>query len=107
MKNLLAFVGFVVVGFAGLGWYLGWYNLNVKTGADGKLNVSGDIDTKAITEDAKKFGQKVGKVIQNETDPGFVGPPSPADLKKPETKPASGISVTTPQGIQISVPGPK
>ncbi len=27
MKNLLALVGAAVVTFAGLGWYLGWYNL--------------------------------------------------------------------------------
>jgi hypothetical protein len=86
MKNLLALVGLIVVAFGGLGWYFGWYNVILKTGTDGKVNVSADIDSKKIAEDAKKFGEKVGKVIQNDDTPSnFMGPQLPDSMK---TKPA-------------------
>ena len=36
MRNLLALVGFIVVMFAGLGWYFNWYSFNIKASTDGK-----------------------------------------------------------------------
>ena len=111
MKNLLAFVGLVVVGFGGLGWYLGWYNLNVKSTSDGKLNVAGDIDPKKITTDVKNFGAKVGKVLNEESAPAtapagstFVGPPLPAHLQpRPDDRVGNG-GITIP--IEIKLPSP-
>ena len=113
MKNLLAFVGLVVVGFAGLGWYLGWYNIAVKSTTDGKYNVAGDIDSRKIADDLRNAGKKVGKVLNDETPTApttattsFVGPPLPASLVQgPPENPnrAGGISIP----IEITLPSPR
>ena len=112
MKNLLALVGLVVVGFAGLGWYLGWYKLSVKSTTDGKYNVAGDVDSRKITDDVKNFGKKVGKVLNDETPAApttsgtsFVGPPLPASLLPPPTNDAHGPGITIP--IEITLPSPR
>ena len=111
MKNLLALVGLIVVGFGGLGWYLGWYNLAVKSTPDGKYNVAGDVDSKKITDDVKNFGKKVGKVLNDET-PGtpstgssFVGPPLPPHMQGPPENPARSGGITIP--IEIKLPSPQ
>ena len=90
MKNLLALVGTVVVGFALLGWYLGWYSVAVKSNPDGKYNFAGDVDSRKIADDLRSAGKKVGKVLNDETptapttaSTGFVGPPLPASLLPP------------------------
>ena len=112
MKNLLALVGLLVVGFGGLGWYLGWYNLAVKSSADGKYNVAGDIDSKKIGDDVKNFGKKVGKVLADDTPPtpttgpgsNFVGPPLPPGMLPPaDNAPAGGIRIP----IEITLPSPR
>ena len=114
MKNLLALVGLLVVGFGGLGWYLGWYNLAVKSTADGKYNVAGDIDSHKITDDVKNFGKKVGKVLADDTPatpttgPGstFVGPPLPASLlPPPDNAVRNGGGIRIP--IEITLPSPR
>jgi len=111
MKNLLALVGLAVVGFGGLGWYLGWYNLNVKSTPDGKYNVAGDVDSRKITDDVKNFGKKVGKVLNDETPAtpatgnNFVGPPLPANLLPPPSNAVRNGGITIP--IEITLPSPK
>ncbi len=117
MKNLLALVGLLVVGFGLLGWYLGWYNLNVKSTPDGKYNVAGDIDSRKITDDVKNFGKKVGKVLSDDTPATptttslaggtFVGPPLPASLLPPPDNAVrnNGGGITIP--IEITLPSPR
>ena len=112
MKNLLAFVGLLVVGFGGLGWYLGWYNLSVKSTSDGKYNVAGDVDSRKITDDVKNFGKKVGKVLNDETPAApttagtsFVGPPLPASLLPPPSNAAQTGGISIP--IEITLPSPR
>jgi hypothetical protein len=96
MRNILALVGFVVVLFAGLGWYLGWYSFTFKPDTDGKVNIQGSIDAKKIGEDGKKFTDTVGKAIQNfsQTPPtgqtnNLMGPPLPPELNFPGTSPTT------------------
>ena len=88
MRNLLALVGLVVVGFAGVGWYCNWYAVRVQTGTDGKLNVSADVDQRKIGQDLGHASDKFGKFVSAQTKtadpaPEVVGPPAPA-------KPAAG-----------------
>ena len=102
MRNLLALIGFMVVLFAGLGWYFNWYTFNIKASTDGKVNIVGDVDTKKMTDDARKFGEKFGNAVQNTAPPqpqpvGFMGPPLPSDMP---SKPATGTT------IHLQVPGP-
>ncbi len=97
MRNLLALVGAVVVLFVGLGWYLGWYSFVLAPGAEGKQRLQVDIDTRKITEDAKKAGQAANNVFQAATKDDskgaatpppadFVGPPVPDDLSARQEK---------------------
>jgi hypothetical protein len=114
MKNLLAFVGLLVVGFGGLGYYLDWYNIDIHKNANGKVNIAGDIDPGKIAGDVKNFGNKVGKVIGDQpaqstpaTGSTFVGPPLPASLQqRPDNSiqpTANGFTIP----IEIKVPSPR
>lgn len=83
MRNMLAFIGLVVVAFVGIGYYLGWYQFVWSPGKDGKQNINVQVDTKKIGADVEIGGDKVGQLVkdklknQNETDAEFVGPPDP------------------------------
>lgn len=81
MRNLLALVGLAIVTFFGLGWYLGWYSIALAPGRDGRQTVTLDVDTKKITDDAKKGIEKVEQFRSEQTrpSPDFVGPPQPAE----------------------------
>lgn len=92
MRNLFALVGFVVVVFLGLGWYLNWYHLDWSTGSDGRAKIGLDVDTNKVTGDLRVGADKAGAFIdtlktqqtaekakRQADDPNFVGPPVPAD----------------------------
>lgn len=80
MRNLLALIGALVVGFGGLGWYLGWYKVHVTKAPDGNLRIEADVDTKKVTTDAgdafKKGSEFVNERIEkaNEVKPAQPGP---------------------------------
>jgi len=79
MKNLLALVGLIVVGFAGFGWYCGWYTIGTEPASNGHRRISVDVNTKEIGEDLTKVKAKVGDIINNETN-------GPSTLPKREQK---------------------
>src|SRR4051794_8857706 len=54
MRNLLALIGLVVVGFGGIGWYLGWYHLSVAKGPEGTVEIKVDVDSKKVADDASQ-----------------------------------------------------
>jgi hypothetical protein len=58
MRNLLAFVAFVALAFAGAGWYLGWYTVQTTPSAKGP-KVSIDIDGSKIKEDLHRGGKRL------------------------------------------------
>jgi hypothetical protein len=78
MRNLLALIGLVVVGFGGIGWYMGWYHLSVAKSPEGNVEIKVDVDSKKVTDDAGKgiavVGDQVGKVAQD----GKAAPSQPA-----------------------------
>jgi hypothetical protein len=86
MRNLLALIGAVVVLFAGLGWYLGWYTFALEPGANGKQRIQLDVDTPKIAADAEQFGKTVGAAVKGvkgepqQQSADFVGPPLPPDM---------------------------
>lgn len=103
MRNLLALVGALVVGFAVVGWYRGWYQLGVSKTTDGNLHVETNVNTKKVTDDSgaalKQAGDFVGSHLEKPKDgqptPGTTpGPQDPAnkvtlfgfDLSQPEKK---------------------
>jgi hypothetical protein len=82
MKNLLALVGLAVVGFGGVGWYMGWYTLKVDRDNGGHVNVSTKVDTKKVLEDSGNWLQQAGKFletkVQKASDDAKVQPPGAA-----------------------------
>ncbi len=87
MRNFLAFIGLVVVGFAGAGYYFGWYNFALTPGKDGKQHISVDVDTKKAADDVgtglDNLGRGVSDKLKKEEPPkdDFVGPPEPKPVK--------------------------
>jgi hypothetical protein len=59
IKNLLALIGFVVVAFAGAGWYLGWYKIGEQTDAQGHPELKIQVDSSKVTNDLKNAEQRV------------------------------------------------
>jgi hypothetical protein len=101
MRNLLALIGFVVVGFIVLGWYFGWYKLTISKGTDGKPEIKTTLDTDKVSDDASSFFRKVGQLIEEKTNQmgpdGKAGQPlgSPGNTPGPGTSRPEG---TTPGG---------
>jgi hypothetical protein len=59
MRNLLALAALVLIGFGGLGWYLGWYKIHTAPTADGHRQIEIDVDTNKIKSDVNKGENKV------------------------------------------------
>jgi hypothetical protein len=65
MRNALAVIGLLVIGFAGLGWYLGWYKLSYSRNTDGNLQITTDVDTKKVGHDATEAIKNAATAISN------------------------------------------
>ena len=76
MRNLLALVGLLVVGFGAIGWYCGWYKLSVTRTQDGNVQIKTDVDPKKVGEDTSAFFEKVGQVVGEKG--AEKGTPAPA-----------------------------
>jgi hypothetical protein len=77
MKNLLALLGALVVTFVAAGWYLGWYQVQTTTDANGHREVNIDLNTKKIQADINKGVDKVEKVIEHKNTTGTDTPTAP------------------------------
>lgn len=103
MRNLLALFGFTVLVVAGLGFYRGWFNIDIqKDGGDGNIRFQGHVDPKKslndISEGIKAVGDGIGELSNRintkdgESTGGFFGslfdkpaapkPNSPLEQKK-------------------------
>src|SRR6185312_1068406 len=89
MRNLLALVGIVVIGFAGLGWYMGWYKLSFTRSSDGNLEIKTDVDTKKVGTDSSEALKNLGHAIGNQAE-----------------KAAQDAKGTAPAGTPVGTPGP-
>ena len=67
MRNILALIGALVVGFAALGWYLEWYKIGTKPGSDGHREINVDLDTKKIIEDEQNLQKKVTGAVSGDS----------------------------------------
>lgn len=100
MRNLLALVGLAVIGFGGVGWYMGWYKLTIAKSTDGSFQITTDVDTKKVGTDSSEFLKNVGAVIGNHVDKAAHDAKSAAPTSAPGGTPGP---VTAPQQAQ---PGP-
>ncbi|MBM3994958.1 MAG: hypothetical protein FJ303_12520 [Planctomycetes bacterium] len=101
MRNILALVGFLVVGFAVAGYFLGWYQLTSEPSPDGHRKFNVDLNTKKIGEDVQTGTQKVGEVINNQTKGSTT--PTASD-QNPQTPPKKDGEVQT-TGFQFTPEG--
>ncbi|MFO0822939.1 MAG: hypothetical protein U0792_07445 [Gemmataceae bacterium] len=87
MRNMLALVGLLVVGFGVIGWYCGWYKLHVSKNQQGNFEIETEVQTKKVLEDSSTFFQKVGKMASDQA--GKDGQPSgtPAGTPGPGSTP--------------------
>jgi hypothetical protein len=63
MRNMLAFFAALLLTFAGVGWYLGWYHFHTSPNADGRTSVTIDFDTKKIGKDLRDAEEAVQKKL--------------------------------------------
>src|SRR5262245_39724561 len=97
MRNILALIGLVVVVFAGVGWYMGWYKLNYSKSTEGTLQIQTDVDTKKVGADSTEFLKNVGTVIGSHVDKAGKDVQTTPPTTAPGTTPGP---VTPVQGLQ-------
>ncbi len=118
MRNLLALVGLAVIGFGGLGWYMGWYKLNVAKSSDGNIQITTDVDAKKVTSDSSEFLKNVSTVIGSHVDkagqdaktatPNTAPGGTPGPITNPQTAPpVPGMPVTPVAPGPIPLKAPK
>jgi hypothetical protein len=111
MRNLLALVGALVVGFGGVGWYLGWYKLNVSRGNDGTLEVTTKVDTSRVTKDAgegaRHIGELIGTQIEKAQKDAAAAPATPAGTPGPKAVPTQAEAGAWLFGVDFGTPTPK
>ncbi len=84
MRNLFALIGILILGVGGVGWYMGWYKVNVTKNTDGSLQIKTDVDTKKVEGDSSAFFQKVGQMVDEKVQSGGQNGTTP-----PATTPAN------------------
>lgn len=95
MRRILTLIGALVVGFGGVGWYLGWYKLDVTKSADGNPQITTTVNSKKVVTDSKNGLQQAGtfvgaRVEKAASDANQSVPP--AGTPGPETTPPNNTS---------------
>lgn len=68
MRNMLAFLAFLLLGFLGLGWYLDWYRIDKISTGSGRSSFQIEIDRNKIGEDSRKILKQGSEKIQEALD---------------------------------------
>ena len=83
MKNLLALGAAALLGFAGIGWYLGWYKFQATPTASGE-HISIDLNTPKIKQDVGKGKEKLRDYLSgDDKGPAASGPAQPGNPVTP------------------------
>lgn len=119
MRNLLALIGLLILGFVGVGWYMGWYKLSFSRTADGNLEIKTNVDTKKVGADSSEFLKNAGTVIGNQAEKAAqdaknalppvpaVGTPGPVTLPQgAPTAPNTPLTVPTAPDMPTVLPMP-
>lgn len=83
MKNILALIGLVVVGFGVVGWYCEWYSFKVTKGAEGKPEIKTTLDTERVVDDSSSFFKRVGQALSSQAQQGDSKSGQPASPPAP------------------------
>src|SRR5947209_5051596 len=92
MRNLLALTAALVLAFAGIGWYRGWYKVETEPAAGGHQTVNIDFNRDKIVEDSEKSVKKVEEKLQKVLDRKAQDNFTEAEGKKAEIKGAISLS---------------
>jgi hypothetical protein len=85
MKNLLALGAAALLGFAGIGWYLGWYTFESTPTATGK-HISIDLNTGKIKQDVGTGKEKLRDYLSgDDKNPSVSNSPAPTQTGNPVT----------------------
>ena len=113
MRNTLAMLAAGALGFAGLGWYLGWFHVRSTPASNGHREINIDVDTKKIAEDVnkeiKQGSQKIDEILhpkgstQQTVVPGGVTVPGTSGLSTSRFRVEGGVLIDT-EGVSTPVP---
>jgi hypothetical protein len=95
MRNMLALLSAVVLLFAGVGWYRGWYHVQSSPARAGHHAVNIDIDKEKIGKDLHDGEEELQKVLERKPK---------EDSKRSEQAPPDA---STPNPKQKSPPDPR
>ena len=76
MRNLLALGAAGVLGFAGIGWYLGWYKIQATPTATGE-DITIKLNTPKIKQDVNRGEEKVHDYLSKDGQTTSNSPPAP------------------------------
>lgn len=79
MRNLLALLAFAVLVFAGVGWWLDWYQIQSQTGLTGHQSLNIDINRSKISSDVRKGIEKLEEKKQGLQDTAQDAAAKPLD----------------------------
>jgi hypothetical protein len=65
MRNLLALAATALLIFAGVGWYLGWYQITSSTDSSGHREIQIDLNSPKISEDLNRGKEKVRDLLDS------------------------------------------
>ncbi len=97
MRNIFALVGLATVTFVGLGWYLGWYQIDkVASDKSGHSKYELDVNEDKLKTDGEKFVDEAKNLINSvESKNGSTTPPNALPpLNKDTSKDASNPNTT-------------
>src|SRR5438105_12340917 len=99
MRNLLALLSALVLLFAGVGWYRGWYRIQNSAAPAGHHAVNIDIDKDKIGKDLHEGEEELQKVIEKKLkeDGGRPGPKTSPDVNTPNLSPKARPEAKTPR----------
>jgi hypothetical protein len=85
MRNILAFLGALVVTLLVVGWYENWFQVRTTSGTGGTRNITIDIDSNKVTSDIEETEHKIETFVEEEAKKAKAGQPSaqPAKDKAP------------------------
>jgi hypothetical protein len=98
MRNLLALAAAGILGFAGIGWYLGWYSIQSEPTPTGR-HISIDLNTPKIKEDVGRGKEKLRDYLTPDDKIISNTPPAPNGSPVPPQAPV------TPAGFQRTEDG--
>ena len=84
MRNLFALLGALVVAFAVVGWYRGWYTVESEAGNSGHESVNIEINRGRINEDLHKGSERIHDALEKGRREEPAKPAETAPKEKPK-----------------------